>query len=266
MKVLVHIHLHYHDQVPFFLRRLGNITVPYDVVFTLTEDDEQTRQIIMREIPTASFLLVKNIGYDVYPFLQAMGRYCLDAYDCILKLHSKNSRESSVSINHLHYKGYEWRNDLVDPLVGSKCCFKNTLRQLLKEKVGMVGSFNLIVNREEERNRQNTKALCDDYGITYRENFLFFEGTMFACRPQIIQRILTRPFSESEFLPTCTTGGIGTLAHSMETMFGAMCQKMGYAIKGVHSARTFRKFLLMCLKSVYHKDLRKLFFSMRHDA
>ncbi|MCR5496877.1 MAG: hypothetical protein K6F48_03470 [Paludibacteraceae bacterium] len=266
MRILVHIHLHYHDQVRFFLRRLENITVPFDVVFTLTEDNEQTRQSILREIPTASFLVVKNIGYDVYPFLQAMGRYRLDEYDCILKLHSKNSRESSVSINHLHYKGYEWRDDLVDPLIGSKYCFKNTLRQLLKKNVGMVGSFNLIVNKEEERNRLNTKSLCDDYGITYREDCLFFEGTMFACRPQIIQRILTRPFSESEFSSTCTTGGIGTLAHSMETVFGVMCQEMGYAIKGVHSARTFRKFLLMCLKSIFHKDLRKLFFPMRRGA
>lgn len=266
MRILVHIHLHYHDQVRFFLRRLENITVPFDVVFTLTEDNEQTRQSILREIPTASFLVVKNIGYDVYPFLQAMGRYRLDEYDCILKLHSKNSRESSVSINHLHYKGYEWRDDLVDPLIGSNYCFKNTLRQLLKKNVGMVGSFNLIVNKEEERNRLNTKSLCDDYGITYREDCLFFEGTMFACRPQIIQRILTRPFSESEFSSTCATGGIGTLAHSMETVFGVMCQEMGYAIKGVHSARTFRKFLLMCLKSIFHKDLRKLFFSMRRGA
>ena len=47
-KVLVHIHLFYHDQLNWFLSRLKNITCDYDLWVTVTENNKATTQKIKK--------------------------------------------------------------------------------------------------------------------------------------------------------------------------------------------------------------------------
>ena len=91
-KLLVHLHLYYQDQTDYFIERLSNITVPFKLIVTLTEDNADVRRKLLSAVPDADILLVENCGYDVYPFFQAMKHIDLSSYDYILKIHTKNSR------------------------------------------------------------------------------------------------------------------------------------------------------------------------------
>ena len=111
-RLLVHLHLHYQDQTDFFLGLLSNITIPYELVVTLTDDNPEVCGKILSRKPDARILHTHNCGYDVYPFFQAMKEYDLSRFDYILKLHTKN-RNGNLTVNHLHYQGYGFRNNLL---------------------------------------------------------------------------------------------------------------------------------------------------------
>lgn len=258
MKLLVHIHLYYQDQIDFFLQKLQNITIPYDVIFTITDDNEQIRNVIMHKLPFATILVVKNIGYDIYPFILAMQQFDLDKYEYILKLHTKNYRSDSIPINHLHYCGWEWRDDLINSLIGKKCYFRKALRKISDKKNGLVCSGNFIFYKEDVSNREFTKKICADYGMPYRDDCLYCAGTMFLCRADIIRYVVKkRVFSDNDFVQNeYKTAMYGTFSHAMEYMFGAFCQHLGYRIVGVYSGKTFFKCVQMCVKALVHKDLR----------
>lgn len=262
MRLLVHIHLHYQEQAEYFIGNLQNITVPYDIIFTLTQDNDETKQKILAHIPQAKFLTVKNLGYDVYPFVQAMSLYDLDSYDLILKLHTKNSRTKSIAVNHIHYLNYEWRDDLIEPLIGSKEYFNNAISKFDSDEVGMVCSRNFIMKRESKENNHLTAWLFSEYGIEYNAEYPFCAGTMFMCRSVIIKRILSRHFTDDDFISKNNdiTGSVGSLAHSMETFFGVICKEQGYTLTGVQSAVTKRKYLLNFPKALYHRDIRYMYF------
>lgn len=256
MKLLVHLHLYYLNQTDYFIERLKSLTVPFDFVVTMVQDDEVSKLKILHEFPNTRFLLVKNLGYDVYPFIQAMQVCDLNSYDYVLKLHTKNHRTNRISIHHIHYTNWELRDDLINPLIGSKRSFRKIFRKIQSPKIGIVCSRNFIHNQETQANVENTKLLCKDYNISYKSNFIFCAGTLFLCKTEMVKKVLSRPFNDDDFAHgTNTTGDAGTVAHSMETIFGAICSLQGLQICGVHNLTTFRKYMMLWLKAFVHFDL-----------
>lgn len=254
-RLLVHVHLFYTEQVDFFISRLRNITIPFELAVTLCGPCKKAEDAFMDAFPGVRILQVPNCGYDIHPFLVAMRSYDLDNFDFVLKLHTKSSR-TKLSQNHIRYHGDEFRNDLTGPVIGSRECFDNALSQFQDPTVGLVCSRNFITRREAWQNVPGTIRLCELYGMPYRSHYPFCAGTMFMCRTEIVRRMLTVEFTQANFPIFSKSGQAGTLAHSLETMFGIICYNMGYRIAGVHDSTTIRKFRTLYLKAIVHKNLR----------
>ena len=96
--------------------------------------------------------------------------------------------------------------------------------------------------------------LCGEYGIPYEDNVAFCAGTMFLCRSEIVQFLLKMDHSADDYGNRLRTGNAGTLAHSMETMFGIVCRHLGYVIKGVKGSCSYYSRVFFW-KLLYHKDI-----------
>lgn len=257
-RLLVHLHIYYPDQTDFFLDKLNNISIPYQLVVTLTDDNDSIRKKISAKIPDTQFLIVENCGYDLYPFFQAMKQFDLSSYDYILKLHTKNSR-NRLSLNHLHYYNNEFRDNLIAPLINTTSCFKRVFDILSSSpQTGIICSRFFIVMKEAPKNKPYTIKLCQDYNIPYNEEVPFCAGTMFMCKSEIVRFMLKNDYSATEYGYNQRTGNTGTLAHSMETFFGIVCQYLGYNIKGVQRGSKLRYIITFLIKCIAHKDIRWL--------
>lgn len=253
--LLVHLHIYYQDQTDWFLDRLSNITVPFSLIVTITDENEEIRSKILSRVPDARILPVENSGYDVYPFFQAMKQVDLSQYEYILKVHTKNSRRS-LHVNHLHFHGYEFRNNLVKPLIGSKKRFDIAYQAISSsEQVGIVCPRFFLLKKEAPRNCAYTEKICNEYGIPYNNEAVFCSGTMFLCRSEIIRFLLKNDYSADDYGKDLKTGSVGTLAHSMETMFGLACHHLGYQVKAVPCFHPYYSAVFM-FKLITHKDIR----------
>lgn len=128
-RIAVVVHVYYPDLLPGLLGPLGHIDEPFDLFVTNASgqpleisSDHLSR---MREV---TVIPVRNLGRDIFPFMQLLAAGRLDSYELLLKLHTKKSawrdeyvektRRGEVSAG-LSGGGDEWRNGLVDGLVGS---------------------------------------------------------------------------------------------------------------------------------------------------
>lgn len=257
IELLVHLHLYYQDQTDYFLERLSNITVPFRLIVTMTDENDEIKSRIQSRFPGTQILKVENSGYDVYPFFQAMKQVDLSQYRYILKIHTKNRRRC-LHVNHLHFYGYGFRNNLVQPLIGSAKNFNRAFSAITQSpNTGIVCPRFFLVNKEAPKNYTLTEKLCRDYDIPYNREAVFCSGTMFLCRSEIISFLLKNDYTVLDYGEHLQTGNTGTLAHSMETMFGMACSHLGYSVKGIRSTNLYYTLVLL-LKLITHKDIRWL--------
>ena len=140
MKLLVHLNLYYQNQLDWFLKKLKNITVNYDLYVTVVDKNENIVQKIKQFKNDAHIMQVGNMGYDVYPFYQVLQNVNLDDYDCVLKIHTKSDADARAWVfNEILYRGPDWRNDLINPLIGNKFLFNRELCKFKQTKAAMVG-------------------------------------------------------------------------------------------------------------------------------
>ena len=112
-KILVHLHLYYHDQLDYFIKKLKNITCDYDLYVTMVEMDEKVIDKLKQFKSSVKIIKVENRGYDIWPFICVINMINLSDYNYIIKLHTKNYRTSVWSYNGVNYIYYQWRNALV---------------------------------------------------------------------------------------------------------------------------------------------------------
>ncbi len=239
-RILIHIHLFYGEQVHYFISNLKNICCEFDLYVTCVHVTDCVVSELKKFDKNVHIIKVKNIGYDVYPFWVVLQLIDLNDYDFVLKLHTKNQRNASWSKDGIHYMGFEWRNDLVEPLIGSKKLFKNALNSLNKCENGMVCSENLIGIRESLNQVENTKKICNAMGYRYGK-YPYSNGTMFMMKSFLLNDFKKYKFNENDFSSNSSTGSTGTLAHSIETLFGIIVANYGLKVAGVHNIKTLTK-------------------------
>lgn len=240
-KVLVHLHLFYQDQLDWFLARLKNVSCKYDLWVTVAELNEAVEKKIKKFKRDANILKVPNRGYDVYPFWLVLQKVSLADYDVILKVHTKNRRDTEYIKNGIHYIGNDWRNDLVNTLIGSKHIFKKNLKEFKNNEVGMVCCRNLIINSENVARRAATRFWAEKLGIRYSSSAKFCAGTMFMIRADLLYKFQNYSFKSGDFDAVSKTGDTLSLAHSLETMFGIMVSDRKLNILGADTMLTKMK-------------------------
>lgn len=264
-KILVHLHLYYQNQINYFIKKLKNITCEFDLIVTLTNNSPEIIKKIKQFKSGAKILVVENLGYDVYPFIQAINETELKNYDYILKIHTKNKRKEYKKFKKLLHHGFDWRNLLVSSLIGSKKVFNNNLKLLENEKTGMVSDKVFIhkIQNQSVRNFEYTNEIMQKFGCINNEA-TFAIGTMFLIKREIVEKIKSFNFTKMDFIShgdkQMKTGSLGQLAHAMEAFFGAVVADMGYEHIG---ASDFWQHFFFYLKQPYYRIKRGIF-SIEH--
>lgn len=263
-KLLVILHVYYHDHVTYFIDKMKNINgCEWDLIVTYSEQSQRTKKKFKDFKPDTKFVVVDNTGYDVWPFIQTIKAIDLSGYDYILKLHTKNINNPSIKLNGLRQTGHRWRNLLVDSMLKSPKQFSKCLKRLEKNpKTGMLSCYELFVNLTDRR-PEDTYMLEEEatrIGLQIKKG-KFCAGTMFMVRPECLKTIIN-----AEFTPDMWVAGkshsLGTLAHVYERLLCIAVLDAGYRCNTITTNRKKATKVLIhrriskVLKSIFTIDRR----------
>lgn len=227
-KIAVQIHLYYVELIDEIISQLKNIPYAFDAYITTDtllkkkEIEKAFKKVfINKKIVVEQFI---NRGRDVAPFIIQMTNL-IDCYDYICHIHTKKS-------TNVEY-GDRWRNYLYYNLFGSKENVIGIFNIFKENNIGLISPppFPEIANLISfGSNKNNMIILAKKMKINekIREQIIDFpSGTMFwaktdAIKPLFDLRLTTNDFEEEN-------GQLdGTLAHSIERIFGYLIKSRGY--------------------------------------
>lgn len=242
-RVLVHLHVHYPDQIEFMLDKLSNISgCTTQICVTASEHFQQVVDAVQPARPDCKFIKVANVGYDAYPFLKVLHSNNLSKFDYVIKLHTKNQRpESRNTVYGIEVPGYAWRDDLVNALLASPEVFLQNLRTLEEDlSVGAIGAGKYIFSTLENNEETNYDLAWWRAAFDIDESTHYFGGTMFMARAYPFERFKRLTLEEIDF------GEAGlesfahkNLAHVFERLFGLVVESEGFLLCGPSMSEMF---------------------------
>ena len=243
MRLLVHLHIYYYDQVNYFLEKLANVTgVDWDLFITEAQHNRDIENAFSSLEIIPHYLETGNIGYDIWPFIAVIKSVNTEDYDLVMKLHTKNKRDTEARINGFSLKYHRWRNELVDSLLRSKAHFFKLLNMFkLDNRLGLVCSDWLYVKRSNNR-REDLSMLQNEIkrlGFRYTGNY-FCAGTMFIARICLFRFLQSDKISSSLFEGEARTGTSGlssSMAHVYERILSMVPFEYSYTVKTIVTNR-----------------------------
>jgi lipopolysaccharide biosynthesis protein len=213
--VLVVAHVHYPELWGDIDDRLSRMPCPFDLIVTITEGTaEQAIRTIMRKHPKARIELVANKGRDWAPMVMLANRGLLSGYDAIAKVHTKKSE-------HL-IDGDGWRIALLDGIFESPDQIRRIIDLLQEDRsVGLVVPTGHVAGTEHWGSNQGIiEALAYRLPMAFDPDELRFPaGSMFWCRPWLLERIADLDIGDEHFEPEAGQYD-ATTAHALERLMG----------------------------------------------
>lgn len=261
-KLLVHLHLYYHEQVDYFISKLRNISgIEWSLWVTYSQPDEESFTKLSSFKEDVNFMQVENIGYDIWPFIKLIKSLNLKDYDYVMKLHTKRHM-GSCRPNIIKFRGYDWRNALVDALLRDPEQFKKVLDKFEKDpKTGMMSSFLTRVTRDYFH--PEVKAELKRIGLNKKGKYTCM-GTMFMMRAEPLEKLKDPIINDSLFRnDKPISGTYFQNAHLYERIFSHLPVNYGLKFETICPDRkTFYK--VKMLKMV--EPLGKLFFTCQREG
>ena len=237
-RLLAYLHVYYHDQIPWFLEKLSHIEgCDWDLVVTWSEPRAESEALIRSFKADARFLQVENAGYDIWPFIKLLRSIDMDAYDFLLKLHTKNSSSKRSRINGLNLRGFRWRDLLVDALLGTPQQFRSVLDAMTADPLSGIACNAALVCKLTRGLPEDTDPLFEEMeriGLK-TEDLRFAGGTMFLARTQPLKFIRDLDLTAESFSGAPVSHGYGSLAHIYERIISFAVTAQGYRIVPVES-------------------------------
>ena len=183
MRVAIVIHAFYETQLRLISKKILTILaypqtdVSFDIFVTFPRvGGEVNLKLINKLLPTASIREFHNYGMDLLPFFQLIPE--LQAYDWVLKLHTKNTKNRENQI---------WFNTLVTALIDSPTQILNEI-QILKQNANwqMAGIMPFFVSSKRLMlaNEVNITRLAQLWHLDTAKDWGFFAGSFYWLRPQ----------------------------------------------------------------------------------
>jgi len=234
-RLLVHLHVFYPEQLPYFLEKLSHIQgCAWDLYVTYSREEALIRREITAACPQAVFLPVENVGFDVWPFLRVLRAVDFDRYDYVLKLHTKHGAPGyGGHLWSVQFSGYRWRNLLVDAVLRSPAQFRKALRSLEEDPgAGLVCDGLLLQPRRSELPEDN--ALLEEelarMGLQVGPDDMYCAGTMFLARLAPYAVLRDAPVTAASYSAQSQSSQTGTLAHVQERICTYAVTAAGYRI------------------------------------
>lgn len=227
-RLLVALHIHYHEQIDYFIDKLSNISgLEWDLKVTVTSKNNVTEEKLLKLKPDVEINYVENFGYDIMPFIKTIKSVDLRNYDYVLKLHTKRS-VIKTHINKITLKGYSWRNALVDGILYNKNHF-NKVIGILNDRadIGMISNilthtettfFSAKGRSSDELNRLN---------LHFTDNHVCL-GTMFICKSETLSILQSEKITLEMFrdqIPISDTNS--SIAHIYERILSLLPSTVG---------------------------------------
>jgi len=253
--VLVVVHVYYPQMWSELLMCIRNVGAA-DMVVTYV--DEAAVTVARQDLPNAVFLRCENRGYDVWPFLKAVGTVRLDDYDVVVKLHTKRDVESAeeILVGNTCLNGPRWRDHLL-AFVRTPRAWRKALTCLGRGRTGMVADRHVIFGRRDATKDiyrlsfDRAVALLDEkWGLKVRSGASFVGGTMFAVRAELLRPFVRYPFT-AEMFDVSAGHSSETLAHVLERMMGLAISAQGYRVAAFNGSVLFRRLRYAVLHFLY---------------
>ena len=268
-KLLVHLHIFYHDQVDFFIEKLKNINgYDWDLIVTYCDENESTNHKLIDFKPNCRLQKVGNVGYDVLPFIKVIKSIDIYKYDYILKLHTKNYQQK-LYLNGFKKGGYWWRNELINPLIGSKRSFAKCINEFKNNnKIGFICSEIMLWDIENYW-PEDTYMLKDELNrINFKSKYnKFCAGTMFIARADIFRFLQKIDIDENKFPIAGKTKTTGTIAHVYERIFTIAADEFGYEFLTIKNHKEyFMKYFVKYLEKIFSLKNKYLKNNVKHKV
>lgn len=238
-KIAVILHLYYQDLWNELADAIQNLSEQdFSLYITVTEGsahEDQTQWMadeIHSRFPKSGVFLLSNKGTDNGPFI-----CCLDYifkrnlhYDYVLKLHTKKSLLGSSEM----WLAKVWRQELIQPIVGSKQAVDECLSWLAKPEIGMLGSKKHVTTHIN-----TNKQLIEEYMklLGMRKTGVFIGGNMFWIKFSVLEKYFKNANLQDIYdkleVGYVTDKKAGTRTHSLERIWGYAVTNAGLRIHGV---------------------------------
>ena len=208
------------DEIVEALLRCG--TLHSVVITTPTPTDElliDALEKLAKARPTLNIavLPVKNIGRDIYPFMQAINHEFVLDCDVFLKIHTKKSLHLD------EYKGRNWRKQLLTTLCKDKDQTSLIAAALHNSDEAWLACPDAFTAGNESwgKNKRNVKKLAQRLGIKVSKNLVFAAGSMFWARNEVIKQLKNLEIAEHEYSLKHDQLD-GAIPHAVERLFGVL--------------------------------------------
>ncbi len=223
-KVLIVAHVHYPELWADIDDRLARMPQAYDLIVSVTAGAaESIVSTIQWKHPKARVIVVPNRGRDWASMVMLANQGLLSGYDAVAKVHTKKSEH--------RIDGDGWRLALLDGIFESPEQIQRTI-DLLKEDrdVGLIVPTGHIAGTEHWGSDQGLVEMLA-YRISMAfdpEELRFPAGSMFWCRPWLLERLADLDISETHFEPEAGQYD-ATTAHALERLVGVFATVAGMA-------------------------------------
>lgn len=236
-KKLVHAHIFYPELWEELKERILNISShQYDLYVTLVENNNALIQDILLFKPTATILIIKNLGFDVGAFLHVLGLVDLQDYSYVIKLHSKRDMlEGARLFNRYNVSGKLWRNYLLSFLDTPQNYNKCIEAFETDNHLGMCGHYCLITrpkitSKDDQFAFQKALPWLEKMGLPVDAKKTYVHGTMFIARANIFVPLQKLNLTLDTF-DKPNRQNVRSLAHVFERVLGCIVTAQGYQIK-----------------------------------
>lgn len=238
-KFLVIVHIYYIDQVEELsnlIKALNFKDDEYDLFVSISEDKLADLDI-NKYFLGAKVILSKNVGYDIWPFLNVIQHVELNNYKYLIKLHTK--RNLGYKIVYIAKKyffwGWQWRRALLSFIRRNH--FVKTIEAFEKKPdLGMVNSYMLIDECYASEDLFHYKFCFDEVNrilkkldFKFQNPIRYIAGTMFICRANLLSPLKKLSYSDADFC-NVDRNNENDLPHILERLFGAVVTAQGYTI------------------------------------
>ena len=176
----------------------------------------------------------------------------LTAYDYVLKLHTKRTQKIKLKDARIN-----WRNRLVEPLIGSPERVKTVLNMLQNDKqIGLLANKHLCLDFSDFAiNPRLYEQVCSRLHLTPCAGGRFIAGTMFFIRAKCLRVFQQYPFTENDFDVKSQSGQTDTLAHALERIFIHAVEQEGLKVKLVQdNVFVFNRFVYKVFHKPFHRS------------
>ena len=240
MRVLVIFHIFYENLAGYYLEKMRNIhSCQWDLLVTGNGLSETLRQEIRKLKDDAVFMECPNVGYDVWPFIQAVKDTDPNKYDIIIKLHTKNEDSREFSLHGIVMDGAEWKKRMVDALLKDEKAFGMLLEDFVRNpKLGIAYSQDLNFKSKGGNPEDGSmlKSELDRLSIE-RKSDMFCAGTMFAVRGAALEFLKREDISQDLFHQSGPSHGSSSMAHVYERLIPIAVVSSGYKLRLIPSSR-----------------------------